>query len=155
MKSIQAIFCNATKGFFPRVASYLIRFVTWGKWAHVALIVDNNEVVSATWPRVKLMKLDQLKKTHGDWAIVEIPCKNPDKAVKWARSIVGLKYDTMALFGILIHHDYQSPLKWFCSESFAVYPAKGDSPIFRDDVKHTITPQMGWIICRNVIDRSH
>lgn len=123
----------------------LIRAVTWSQWSHVAL-VDGDEVIEATWPTVRVAPLAEVIAAHSAHVIVDLPCHSPDEVIKAARSQVGKPYDLTALFGLLMHRDWQEEDRWFCSELVAWAFSQGGSPLFRADALHRITPQLLWML---------
>ena len=96
----------------------LIRAVTWSQWSHVAL-------------------------AH---VIVDLPCDFREFVIEAARSQVGKPYDPTALFGLLMHRDWQEEDRWFCSELVAWAFAQGGSPLFRAEALHRVTPQLLWML---------
>lgn len=123
----------------------LIRAVTWSQWSHVAL-VDGNEVIEATWPAVRVAPLAEVIAKHSDHVIVDLPCHAKAEVIKAGRSQVGKPYDLTALFGLLMHRDWQELDRWFCSELVAWAFAQGGSPLFRPEATHRITPQHLWML---------
>lgn len=123
----------------------LIRAVTWSAWSHVALI-DGDEAIEATWPAVRVSPLAEVIASHSAHAVVDLPCHSPAEVIKAARFQVGKPYDLTALFGIVMHRDWQEEDSWFCSELVAWAFAQGGSPLFRTDAMHRITPQHLWML---------
>lgn len=123
----------------------LIRAVTWSQWSHVAL-VDGDEVIEATWPAVRVAPLAGVIAAHSAHVIVDLPCHSPAEVIKAARSQVGKPYDLTALFGLLMHRDWQEEDRWFCSELVAWAFAQGGSPLFRSEALHRVTPQLLWML---------
>jgi len=137
---MHVLFCTSK---LPLAA--LIRTVTWSKWSHVAL-VDGDEAIEATWPAVRVAPLAEVIAKHSDHVIVDLPCPVPDEVIKAARSQVGKPYDLTALFGLLMHRDWQEQDSWFCSELVAWAFAAAGQPIFRQDASSRITPQHLWML---------
>lgn len=124
----------------------LIRALTWSQWSHAALLVDDANVVEATWPNVRVTPLADVIAKHTRHIIIDLPCGNPDEAIRAALSQVGRSYDLTALFGILIHRDWQEDDRWFCSELVAWAFDQAGSPLFRHEDVHRITPQHLWML---------
>ncbi|UCV02308.1 YiiX/YebB-like N1pC/P60 family cysteine hydrolase [Dechloromonas denitrificans] len=137
---MRVLFCTSK---LPGAA--LIRAVTWSAWSHVALI-DGDEAIEATWPAVRVAPLDELIAKHSAYAIVDLPCKDSAEVIAAARSQVGKPYDLTALFGLVLHRDWQESDSWFCSELVAWAFSQGKSPLFRADAMHRITPQHLWML---------
>lgn len=125
----------------------LIRMVTWSKWSHVTL-VDGDVVIEAVWPRVRVVPLSDVLSRHSRHAFVDVECRDGKAIIDAARSQVGKPYDLTALFGLLMHRDWQEPDRWFCSELVAWAFDKAGSPLFRRDAMHRVTPQHLWMIAK-------
>lgn len=125
--------------------SVLIRAVTWSDWSHVA-IIDGEEAIEATWPKVRAVPLAEVIATHSSHIMVDLPCRDPAAVIAAARSQIGKPYDLTALFGLALRRDWQEPDSWFCSELVAWSFDKGGSPLFRPDALHRITPQHIWML---------
>lgn len=140
MDHVKLLFCTSKK-----IGAAAIRAVTWSKYSHVAL-VDGDEAIEATWPAVRVAPLAEVIAAHSDHVIVDLPCFSPADAIRAARSQVGKPYDLTALFGLLMHRDWQEDDRWFCSELVAWAFTQGGSPLFRPDAMHRITPQHLWML---------
>lgn len=123
----------------------LIRTVTWSRWSHVALI-DGDDVIEALWPRVKVSPLADAIAARPNHVIVDLPCNAPDEVIRAARAQVGKPYDLLAIFGLLMHRNWQETDRWFCSELVAWAFNQAGSPLFRAEAMHRITPQNLWIL---------
>lgn len=137
---MQVIFCASRK-----IGAMAIRAVTWSKWSHVA-IVDGDEVIEATWPHVRVRPLADLLTSQSRHAVVDLPCRSPAAAIAAARSQIGKPYDLSALFGLLMHRDWQEDDRWFCSELVAWAFDQAGSPLFRPEAMHRITPEHLWML---------
>lgn len=138
---MKVLFCRSNA-----VGSWLIRLITWSEWSHVALLVDEDTAIEATWPRVREVALEEILAHHTENLTVELPCHNPAAAIKWAREQVGKPYDAWALVGFLLHRDWTEPWEWFCSELVAQAFEEGRSPLFRPEAVFRVTPQMLWML---------
>ena len=127
------------------LGAVLIRAVTWSDWSHAAL-VDGDEAIEATWPAVRVAPLSEVIAAHSLHAIVDLPCRDQAAAIAAARSQTGKPYDLTALFGLLMHRDWQENDRWFCSELVAWAFCQGGSPLFRQEAMHRITPQHLWML---------
>lgn len=137
---MRVLFCTSN---LP--GAVLIRSVTWSKYSHVAL-VDGDDVIEAVWHSVRVAPLAEVIAAHSAHVIVDLPCRSPDEVIKAARSQVGKPYDISALFGLLMHRDWQDEDRWFCSELVAWAFSQGGSPLFRREAMHRITPQHLWML---------
>ena len=125
----------------------LIRAVTWSAWSHVA-ILDGDMAIEAVWPHVKVTPLAEVLARHSRYAVVDLPGADDAAILEAARSQVGKPYDLTALFGLLMHRDWQEEDRWFCSELVAWAFDKAGSPLFRRDAMHRVTPQHLWMVAR-------
>lgn len=130
----------------------LIRSVTWSTWSHVAIILDDNMVLEAVWPRVRITTLDSIKQSHKNWCIVDIPVLNEDIALEFCMKQVGKPYDTSALFGLLAHRDWGEDDSWFCSELAAATLEAGGLFIFRHEYIHRIVPHDLWKLNYKILE---
>ena len=140
MDHVKLLFCTSKK-----IGAAAIRAVTWSKYSHVAL-VDGDEVIEATWPAVRVAPLAEVIAAHSAHVIVDLPCANPEFVIEAARSQVGKPYALTALFGLLMHRDWQEEDRWFCSELVAWAFEKAGEPLFRAEVLRRVTPQHLWML---------
>ena len=107
---------------------------------------DGLRTVQACWPRVKeatyLDAFNDNDIVKGVW----FPCQDPQAAMGWARSQVGLRYDLLALLGLLLHRDWSSPRKWECARFAGVALANGGSAPLRKEDLDRATPQHLWML---------
>lgn len=137
---MQMIFCTSNL-----IGAKLIRAATWSDWSHVALI-HGDEVIEATWPRVRSSSLTDVIARHSKHTIVDVPSDMSEEIISAARSQIGKPYDLSALFGLVVRRDWQNPDKWFCSELVAWAFQQGGHPLFRPDSLYRITPQHLWML---------
>ncbi len=137
---MKVLFCTSNK-----IGAIAIRAVTWSQWSHVGVILADNSVVEAVWPRVRRVPLETVLAQHTKFAIIDIPC-DEEKATASALALIGKKYDWRALFGFLIHRDWQSMSQWFCSEAATKVLMDGGTQLFRAEDVHRITPQHLWML---------
>ena len=138
---MKILFCRSKD-----LVSWLIRMFTWSSWSHVAILTPEGTAIEATWPKVREVPVKTITDAHDEWRIVELPCADPDVAIRWARAQIGLRYDWTALAGFLVHHDWSEPFRWFCSELAAAAFEESGSPLFRGEVMRRITPEHLWML---------
>ena len=146
---MKVLFCTST---LP--GAVLIRAVTWSSWSHVALVLDNGNVIEATYPKVREVPLEIILHNHKKWVIVDIPTDDDKLIEEYARSQVGKPYDITALLGILVHRQWTDEDSWFCSELVANSFTKGGFSLFREETIHRITPQNLWMLNYPIIRKS-
>lgn len=100
------------------LVSRVIRWRTWGDYAHVAMLVRGTVYESVEGSGViktgHSVHLDNRKPTKV--LQLELPTVVVDKLVEWCESRVGDKYDYTAIWGFITRLDRQDNGKWFCSE---------------------------------------
>lgn len=142
MEQVYLVFCNSKLPLSP-----VIRAVTWGRYSHVALMVDANTVVEATGGGgVQATPLEKLMARSMDFCIVEVnvPRGTSDKVKAAVRSQLGKPYDWWGIAGLSIRRDWQDSTNWWCSELVAWAFQEAGAPLFRPDALHRITPQDLW-----------
>lgn len=141
---MKVLFCTSN---LP--ASIMVRVATWSRWSHVAL-VDGDQAIEATWPRVCVTPLRDLLRSHKKFIIVDMPVQLEHELaiLAAARSQVGKPYDVTAIFGFLTRRNWQDPDSWFCSELVAWAFEKGGAPLFRSDSLYRVTPQHLWMVAK-------
>lgn len=146
---MKVLFCTSNK-----IGAVLIRAVTWSKWSHVALLLDDGTAIEAVWPKVRRVPAEEIIKNHSSYAIVDFQGFDDQKIIDAAMSQLGKPYDITALFGLLAHRDWQETDSWFCSELLSWSFAKGGKPLFREEDIHRITPQNLWMLNYPIIRKS-
>ena len=129
--------------------SYMIRFLTWSQWSHVAIQLDDGRVVEAIWSGVRVATFDECTKRMSKHTIVELEKSHDEttkKAVDWLLEQVGKDYDKSALFGFIAKRNWQNPLKWFCSELAAMFLKMLGYRIANSKQISRVTPQMLYMI---------
>ena len=125
--------------------SWLIRWLTWSPWSHSGILMGDL-VIEAGWPTVRVSTLAEVLATHSDYAVVSLPCPDPEIAIGAALSQVGKPYDWRALFGFLFRRDWQERDSWFCSELVAWAAKEGGARWFRADSLNRVTPGHLWML---------
>ena len=129
------------------IASRLIRAATWSRWSHVGIVHADASVVESV-PRYGVGQAPKVDAICGadQYALGDIPCRDPDAIIEAALSQVGKPYDYSALLGLTFHRDWQEDDRWFCSELIAWAFAQAGEPLFRAEALHRITPQHLWML---------
>lgn len=124
--------------------SYLIRWLTFSQWSHVAVISpDGTEAIEATWPRVRRTTPAAIIAAHSahEWRQIDVP----DEAAAWAfaEAQIGKLYDLGGIVALPFQRrDWQSAWRWFCSELAAGVIHAGGLALFSDASR--VTPE---VIC--------
>jgi uncharacterized protein YycO len=96
--------------------SGIVRTVTWSRWSHVDCILDDGRLLGAQWDGVKIRPADYEKFSRKDCLTLSVTDSELATYMAFLTAQVGKKYDSTALFGILLHRDWMERDSWFCSE---------------------------------------
>lgn len=141
MSTVSLLFTNSAD-----MLSRAIRVATWSRWSHVAL-VDGDRVIEALAPRgVQINDTDRVMMRSREYALVDLPCRDPEAVLAAAASQAGKPYDYTALLAIAFRRNWQEADAWFCSELIAWAFAKAGEPMFRPEVMRRVTPQHLWML---------
>jgi len=139
--NVSLLFTNSADIF-----SRAIRVATWSRWSHVAL-VDGDRVIEAYPQRgVQIIDTDEVARRSREYALVDLPCREPEAVLSSAASQSGKPYDYTAIVGLGLHRDWQEDDAWFCSELVAWAFAQAGEPLFRDEAIRRVTPQHLWML---------
>lgn len=135
------------------LGAVLIRSVTWSKWSHTALVLDDGTAIEAVYPKVRRVPLSAITDSHSKYVIIDIPTDCDQQIIDAAISQLGKPYDITALFGLLVHRSWTETDSWFCSELVAWAFAQGGHSVFREDLIHRIVPQDWWMLNYPIIKK--
>jgi uncharacterized protein YycO len=126
------------------LSSWLIRLVTWSRWSHAAVQIDDETIIDATFKHggVHARPLSALAGYRQE--VVEYTLPDEDKAQDWLRRQIGKPYDWSALLGIFLHRNWQEDDKWFCSELTECALAAGGLQRWLGESINRVTPGMGY-----------
>lgn len=99
------------------LVSRMIRVQTWCEFSHVEFVLDDGTTLGAHFSggvRIRPANYSQFTKI----AVFDVPVTAEQKAtiLGFANAQLGKGYDTEAIAGLVSHHDWRNPDKWFCSE---------------------------------------
>lgn len=127
--------------------SFLIRALTWSRWSHVAVVLDNGMVVDCRGDGVRLKTLEQATKNASAWELRDLPAGNASKAMHE----LGKPYDFGGLLPFLFRplwrRDWSHNKRWFCSELVA-----HASGLFCTDRISRVTPEHVYMISHPIED---
>lgn len=127
--------------------SWLIRLVTWSSWSHVVVVgPDGVQTLEATWPRVTLSTVDQVRHDNGVVLAVEFPCPDPETAWAWGLTQQGKPYDLLGIIGLLFHESWANEQRWWCSDYATALLLHGGRRLFRPGALHRIDPEHLWLV---------
>lgn len=120
--------------------SYLIRWLTFSKWSHVAVVFEDGWAIEATWPKVRQVRVEEIIARHSAYEFRELDCAF-ERA--WFEAQVGKRYDLSGLFMFLNpwREGWMDDARWFCSELVAA--ATG---LFADNER--VSPQFLYLLSR-------
>lgn len=102
-----------------------IRAIEGGRWSHVGLI-DGDHVIEAVWTDgVRFRRLDSLLESRPEHEILTIELPMEEAALEWIRSQISKPYDFGGAIGLGFNRNWQSDLRWYCSELVAAAAVKG------------------------------
>ena len=125
--------------------SWLIRFLTFGRWSHVAQ-VHGEDVVEAVWPAVRMNTLAGVIATSSRYHVDELPCADEEAAWQAALSQVGKPYALRLLLGFLVHQVDMERGHWDCVGLLVWCVARGGTHLFRRGLLGRLTPQSLWML---------
>lgn len=140
--TLTLLFCRS-----HTVGSWLMRQLSRSDWSHVGILEpDGQQVLEATWPRVRRATLAQFLNGKTEAVPVTFPCADPDAAIAWAAAQIGKPYDWRGLFSFVFHSDWAHPGQWWCSEYAAMAAQQGNSPLVRPGATNRVAPQHLWML---------
>lgn len=114
MDTVKIIFSTRTNP-----VSWFIRLVTWSDWSHAG-IIDGDDVIESTMTNGVIRRsLESFKGVASKWCIAEMKVADAEKFMAFSKEQIGKDYDFSAIFGILLHRDWQEDDSWFCFELIA------------------------------------
>lgn len=127
-------------------ASLAIRAASWfGPWSHCAVIAGEFviECLALKGGVVRTPIDEAIKRaSRADWVLVN--CPNPERALAWARSTIGLPYDWSGVAAMPFRaRNWQEPGKWYCSEHVEAALAIGGSDRWQPGL-HGISPNQSY-----------
>lgn len=115
----------------------LIQAVTWSRWNHAALELDDGRQLAADSSRgVQIYAPDP----ESEIARFQVKGLNLDDAAAAARAQLGKPYDWSAVIGIGLHRDWTEPDSWFCSELVAWACRAAGVDLLRFDRLNRVSP---------------
>lgn len=117
------------------LVSRLIRFVTWGKYSHVAVMLDDGRILEA-WHKPNGVRLiSHLGEGHEVGTLVDVydvpELPFPHSATTAAEDMIGMKYDFAGLLGFVFRRRTQDRNRLFCSEAAVMLAAIGGVKLIR------------------------
>lgn len=142
-----------TNSFLP--LSPIIRFVTWSKFSHMAIVINDEWVMHSDFNGVHIEPLINLKNRSKNWMICEFQCENPQLIIDSCITLLGSKYDYGALVGIAFRRiELQDESKYVCSEFPEAGCFKAGQPFFNTEYSSRITPQHWLMLPHTLVMKS-
>jgi uncharacterized protein YycO len=116
---VRLLFTRNKSTFFNRVATYVISFFTWSRYAHVELLFSDDVCISSvgTVGVLKRMQSSVIRPVS-DYVVKEVTTTPEQEVIirAFAERQVGKPYDWGAIIGLPFRGKWDSDNKWFCSE---------------------------------------
>lgn len=144
---MKLMFCSSNL-----IGALLIKVVTWSKWSHVAILIDDDTAIEAVHPKVRYVSVAELKAKYKSWCIVDVPVDDEAAAIAYAKSQISKPYDYTALIGIFFHRDWGDPSDWYCAELAASTIVNGGKKLFRRKFISRIVPQHLWMMDFDILE---
>jgi uncharacterized protein YycO len=124
------------------LSSLLIRARLWENWSHAAVLLQNGEVIDATFKAggVRRRKLEDVLKHASAFKIIDLPVTDPVAAMTFLHAQIGKPYDWRGIMGwITSDRDWRDSSAWFCFELVAAVAEAGGL-----DAWHDLKRVSGW-----------
>jgi len=127
--------------------SRAIKFVTWGRYSHTAIILADDIIVEA-WQGsnsvriIKSLSNGHKPGTHIDIYSVRMGAEQERVFRQFVLDQVGKKYDFWGIAGFLRRKDLQRGESWFCSELFAAGCEKAGVHLLNNARPSQVSPSM-------------
>ncbi len=117
--------------------SWLIRAVTWSRWSHCGIVVDDMVFEARAFKGVVATPLQEFIDRYNTHEIADVPVKDSvTDAMERLYYCMGLPYDYLAAFGVLFRTGWNNTKAKDCSELVATVCA-----MFRTEKVSRITPE--------------
>lgn len=128
------------------ISSYLIRLVTLSKYSHMAVLLEDGNVIDTTLVSgVRIQSLEKFSEHYVDRTIREVSLPDEKAAVDFLYYQIGKSYDWTALIGIAFRNKWTDDDSWFCSELVEAAIKAGGLDRFVEKLSRII-PQYCWIV---------
>lgn len=127
---------STTSAFISRA----IRFITWSEFSHVDVVLPDGGLLGAHLDGVKIRRPETQKFTKTARFTVSMTPEQEARFYEFLYKQVGKPYDKTAIFGILVHRDWQEDDSWFCSELVAAACEYAGVSLIREK-RNRITPR--------------
>lgn len=131
---------------FSRNTSFIsggIRWYTWGAWSHVEGELADGRIVSAQWPRVRILEGPALPRQG---VVIErraFPCTD-QQYLAWKAFLLGAEgdpYDLSVYFGAIVRRDWRVPGRWVCSELIQAASEHAGRPLVNAEHLNRVWPR--------------
>jgi hypothetical protein len=126
--------------------SRLIKWVTWGKFSHVAVILDDGRILEAWHNPSAVRWIKHLGEGHEPGTSVELfdlpELPHLGAAEVLAQASIGAKYDFWGILGFVLRRRTHNRRKWFCSELAATICKVGGVDLIARTPPWKISPSM-------------
>lgn len=153
---MRLLFTRNKSTMLNRVATYLISWFTWSRFAHVELLFSDDVCISAVAPKgvIKRTKASVIKNVS-DYIIKEVSTTPEQEAIirAFAEKQVGKPYDWGAIIGLPFRGKWDDDAKWFCSELCAAALEEAGIDVV-DEPASRVTPRDLLILPYKVLPKN-
>lgn len=120
----------------------LIRAFTWSEFSHVDVVMPNGKLLGARAKGgVSELNSDYEPKAKVAYYFIHgLTLTQEGLVYQFLQSQLGKPYDYGAVAGWLLHRDWQSPIKWYCSELVAAAFLYAGVPLLNLEKVNRIVP---------------
>lgn len=140
------------------IISTLIRFRTWSKYSHVAVMNEHGEIIEA-WQRGGVCYRANHHQGHRPGTQIDcysypLPHFREELLWRFMCGQVGRGYDYFGVLGFLTRRDKaHNPERWFCSELVMAASIACGDPLLRGIAPHRVSP--GDVVTSPLLNYSH
>lgn len=122
------------------IGSWIIRFRTWSNYSHVDIVDGDDAIGALAFEGVKVRNIKDVIDEASDYRVVIVE-GDEQKAIEYAKSKIGKKYDWLAIFGIGLKTGWESSGRYMCSEFVNQALIEGGTKLFDSKYDGRVTPE--------------
>ena len=123
-----------------KIGSLFIRWFTWSRYSHVALVWGSNVIEATLAHGVRVFPFRSFVKKYKSVLLCNVKGVDEKKAVAFTLNQLNKPYDIKAIFGFVLRRKWTDAERWFCSELVAVALHEGGVTLIKKEA-HRVTPE--------------